>query len=316
MDTILPRVASTIAAAYNKQRMFPGTHFDSQRARNRNKSLITLPAYTRESIGTITRTEPDEVYFSTDSTTQLRDAPRNIPEQVCAATQRLPPATASLKTSGEDMVGTNVYQSCSMNEIYEPPRVQTRSHSLKAGGTSVTEHPRRRIGDARSTLFDSTGLDIWVKNSAHTRQIGHWEQQNDLCCSNKHLPHACFPREYARLMGYMKISPEALLSHEWAKVKALEQVNAEHRDVLTRMEQARSKGIHGFADTRIPRQLEALRDMQTDASIPLRDAYYYYGFHPLPVEGIEEQYRLRAATASEAARSSGVFLWGNQKLRL
>lgn len=316
MNTVLPRLASTITATYNKQRMFPGTHFDSQRARNRNNSLITLPAYTRESIGTITRTEPDEVYFSTDSTTWLKDAPRNIPEQVCTATRRLPPVTASLKMSGEDMVDTSIYQSCSMNEVYKPPSARTRNHSLKAGGVSVTERPRRRIRGTGSTLFDSTGLDIWVRNNAHTRQIEPWEQQNDLYCSNKHLPHACFPREYTRLMGYMKTSPEALLSYEWGKVRALEQVNAEHRDVLTRMEQMRSKGIHGFADTRISGQLKALQDMQTDTSIPLRDAYYYYGFHPLPMESIEEQYRLRAATAPEVGRSPGVFLWANQKLKV
>lgn len=316
MNTVLPRVASTITAAYDGQRMSPGTHFDSQRARNRNKSLITLPAYTREPVGTITRTEPDEVYFAMDSTTQLKDTPRNIPERVCMLTRRLPSVTASLENPGEDTADTGCYQKCSMNEVYKPPAARLRSCSLKPGRADVTERPRRRIGMTGGTLFDSTGLDTWVKNNAHTRQIEPWEQQNDLYCSNKHLPHACFPREYKRLLGYRKTSSETLLSHEWAKVRALKQIDAEHRDVLTKMEHVRNKGIHGFADTRIPGQLKELQEMQANTSIPFRDAYYYYGFHPLPMESVEEQYRTCAAAPTEVVGSPGVFLWSSQKLRV
>lgn len=322
MNPTLPRASATITAAYSTQRIGPGTHFDSQRARNRNKSLITMPSYTREPTGTITRTEPHEVYFAADSTTRLKDAPRNIPEQVCRATGRLPPVTASLKTLEEDdTTDAGFYKKCSMNEVYEPPSVHAHNCALKAGRADVTERPRKRIGGTGDVLFDSTGLDTWVKNKAHTRQIEPWEQQNDLYCSNKHLPHACFPREYKRLMGHTETSTEALLSHEWAKVRALQRIDADHRDVLARMEHVRSKGIHGFADTRIPEQLKELRDMQEDTSIPMRDAYYYYGFHPLPMESAEEQYRTRsmaAATAktSEIGKSPGVFLWSSQKLRV
>lgn len=322
MNPVPPRASATIAAAYSTQRIGRGTHFDSQRARDRNKSLITMPFYTREPVGTITRTEPDEVYFATDSTTHLKDIPRNIPEKVCRLTAKLPSVTAYLKRSEdeseEDVDYTRFYKKCSMNEVYEMPKTHVRSCSLKVGRADVTEQPRKRIGGSDDTLFDSTGLDTWVKNKSHTRQIEPWEQQNDLYCFNKHLPHACFPKEYRRLLGHTRTSTTALLSHEWAKVRALQKINADHRDVLTRMEHARSKGVHGFADTRIPGQLKALQTMQEDTSIPIRDAYYYYGFHPLPVESAEEHYRTRSitSTASEIGKSPGVFLWSSQRLRV